>query len=71
MSGMPAEISVTQLAHAMRVPRHVIEYRLKCGTLATYRVSDRKGSKRLLSMDYLRKHHRELYDAVVRSHAED
>lgn len=68
---IPAELSITQLAKVLGLPRHTVEHRVEVGTIPSYKTGPSKNSKRVVNIETLRSSFPELYEAVVMRSEDD
>lgn len=65
MRALPAELSVTELALLLNVPRERIRRRVDSGRIPSTKTGDGSTSKRVIYLATLRRELPELYDAVL------
>ena len=65
---VPSELTVTQLAKALGLPRHVVAYRVRHGVIPSRRMGrgQGQGAKRVILLVELATKFPELFEAVVR-----
>ncbi len=65
MSAPSAELSLSELAVLLGVPRHELDYRVKTGRLPVFRPSGNPRGKRKVTLEGVRQAFPEVYESLV------